>query len=101
MFLRPRIIASAVVAIALHVSSLEAAAPADVMQYLLQVAKFSQSDITTLENGAVIAHHAGVQRFRGDGGRSGEDSGVACPDRQLLRPDDFVRRWQGDDGIRA
>src|SRR5262245_7510584 len=55
MFLRPRIIASAVVAVVLHVSSLEAAAPADVMQYLLQVAKFSQSDITTLENGAVIA----------------------------------------------
>jgi hypothetical protein len=42
-------------AAALGVSSLDAAAPADIVQYLLQVAKFSQADITTLESGAVIA----------------------------------------------
>jgi hypothetical protein len=55
MSLKPRIIVSALVIVALYVSSLRAAAPADIVQYLLQVAKFSQTDITTLENGAVIA----------------------------------------------
>jgi hypothetical protein len=55
MSLKPRIIASASVAIALHLSSARAAAPADTVQYLTRVAGFPQTDIAALENGAVIA----------------------------------------------
>lgn len=46
---------AAVAAVALHVSSLDAAAPNDVSQYLLQVAKFAPADIAALEKGSVIA----------------------------------------------
>jgi len=55
MVLKLQVVASALVAAGLWVCSLAAAAPADVVQYLLQVAKFSQTDITTLESGGVIA----------------------------------------------
>src|SRR5262245_55803238 len=55
MSVTSRSIASVVVVVALHVSSLGAAPPADIVQYLARVANFSQTDITAVENGAVIA----------------------------------------------
>ena len=50
-----RIVAAALLAAALHLPSLEAAAPADVLQYLQRAARFSPADVAKLESGAVIA----------------------------------------------
>jgi hypothetical protein len=51
----PRLIAAALVAAALQFRAIEAAAPADVEQYLLEAAQFSQADLAKLEQGGVIS----------------------------------------------
>jgi hypothetical protein len=101
MSLKPRIIASASVAIALHLSSARAAAPADTVQYLTRVAGFPQTDIAALENGAVIARVVPGSSDSEVMVVAAVKIRVARTDRQLLRPDHFIRRRQGDDGLRA